>query len=323
MIVVCGLMNSINLYTFVRQSIELGFGVLTRLWSIIDLIIIVLNFNVVLELFVKNDVFIMRQVEAGLFLLMWFKSLYFLALIGQIAPLVDIIFVIFKDIKYFMVIFFIALVAFINAFYMIGKNQKELAEMSEGALESPPYHTWIMAAHHVYTSSLGEFDTDFYFQDSMSPWLICLFLALSFFMCIHLLNMLIAIMGESFANNNTVAESKKRMSQLAFVVENWWIDPLKDKDRIVYIVGAFHIDMEVDESEKFKHIYDEMKDIKKTQSAMRQEMSYLQTSIDNLAMAQMQSKIRHTHKGGKESGHGRNQARRSSHSHSHSNFHSH
>lgn len=54
------------------------------------------------------------------------------------------------------------------------------------------------AIDHVYTSSLGEFDTDSYWETDMSPIAVILFLAMSFFMCIHLLNMLIAMMGESF-----------------------------------------------------------------------------------------------------------------------------
>ena len=44
-------------------------------------------------------------------------------LVGQIAPLVDIIFVILHDITYFLLIFIIGLVAFSHAFYVIGKNQ--------------------------------------------------------------------------------------------------------------------------------------------------------------------------------------------------------
>ena len=65
----------------------------------------------------------------------------------------------------------------------------------------------------------------------MEPVLIILFLALSFFMCIHMLNMLIAIMGDSFSKNHEIAESKKRMQQLAFVVDNWWIDPISAHDK--------------------------------------------------------------------------------------------
>ena len=70
-------------------------------------------------------------------------------------------------------------------------------------------------------------------------------------MLIHMLNMLIAIMGDTFARNNEVAESKKRISQLAFVVDNWWIDPIQNKNKIVYIVGGFSVDIENENLENF------------------------------------------------------------------------
>ena len=91
----------------------------------------------------------------------------------------------------------------------------------------PSYSTLVGAAHHVYVSSLGEFDTVAYFNNPMSPILAFLFICLSFFMCIHLLNMLIAIMGESFSQSKKLAEAETKMSQLAFVVDNWWINPIK------------------------------------------------------------------------------------------------
>lgn len=86
------------------------------------------------------------------------------------------------------------------------------------------------AVTHVYLASLGEFDTEFYFGHEMTTLCMVVFLGLSFFMCILMLNMLIAIMGEIFSNNNENKESKKKMSQLAFVVENWWIDPIQSKE---------------------------------------------------------------------------------------------
>ena len=107
--------------------------------------------------------------------------------------------------------------------------------------------------------------------------------------------MLIAIMGESFANNNTVAESKKRMSQLAFVVDNWWIDPLLNKDRIVYIVAAFGIDSDIDDSEKFQFIFEKMKNLESKQNLVMNEISTLQKQIEDLSMAQMQSSMKHSH----------------------------
>ena len=106
----------------------------------------------------------------------------------------------------------------------------------------PPYANMLGAVTHVYLASLGEFDVEFYFGHQMTVICMIVFLALSFFMCIHMLNMLIAIMGEIFSNNNENKESKKKMSQLAFVVENWWIDPILDKKQIVYLLAAFKID---------------------------------------------------------------------------------
>ena len=88
----------------------------------------------------------------------------------------------------------------------------------------------------------------------MTTWCFTLYLGISFFLVIHLSNMLIAIMGESFTKNNEIKESKKRVQQLSFVVDNWWIDPIPNKQNIVYIVGAFSIDIEDDEQEQFNKI---------------------------------------------------------------------
>ena len=74
---------------------------MTRVWSIIDILIIALNICVVSTIFVEINTIKMRIIEAILILLMWFKSLYFLALIPEISPLIAIIFVIFRDMRAF------------------------------------------------------------------------------------------------------------------------------------------------------------------------------------------------------------------------------
>jgi len=50
----------------------------------------------------------MRVLESIVILLMWFKSLYYLQLIPQVAPLIDIIFMILRDMKYFLLIYIIS-----------------------------------------------------------------------------------------------------------------------------------------------------------------------------------------------------------------------
>ena len=77
--------------------------------------------------------------------------------------------------------------------------------------EPPSYAKALGAVIHVYLSSLGEFDTELYLGSPMQGPLLVLFLALSFFMCIHMLNMLIAIMGDSFDKNNQEKKVRKRI----------------------------------------------------------------------------------------------------------------
>mmetsp|Transcript_9402 Transcript_9402/g.14353 ORF Transcript_9402/g.14353 Transcript_9402/m.14353 type:complete len:170 (+) Transcript_9402:5648-6157(+) len=119
---VCSLINFINMLTFGRQSLHLKQLVFQRMWSIMDIVIILCNLIIFFQLWFTINVETLRVFETVLTVFIWFKSLYFFRLVGEIAPLVDIIFVILNDIKYFMVIFVVVLIAFIQAFYIVGQN---------------------------------------------------------------------------------------------------------------------------------------------------------------------------------------------------------
>jgi len=95
----------------------------------------------------------------------------------------------------------------------------------------------------------------------MSPILNVLFFFLSLFMCIHLLNMLIAVMGQSFDENALIADSNRKISQLEFVVNNWWINPIKDKNKIIYFVAAFNVMDEDDNESKLDSIVSTLGDV--------------------------------------------------------------
>ncbi len=59
---------------------------------------------------------------------------------------------------------------------------------------------------------MGGPDTDDYGNNPMSIFLYFLALLMTLVMSIHMLNMLIAIMGQSFDKNNEVAESNRKIS---------------------------------------------------------------------------------------------------------------
>jgi len=74
--------------------------------------------------------------------------------------------------------------------------------------EPPEYSTdYMHALWYVYLLSLGEFGTDAFETGDSVPLTVILklyFALASFLLLIHLLNMLIAIMGETFAANNEI-----------------------------------------------------------------------------------------------------------------------
>lgn len=72
---------------------------------------------------------------------------------------------------------------------------------------------------------LGVFDVvPFEFGESQeAEFLYFLFIIASFVIMIHLLNMLIAIMGNTFAERHEVAEQIKYKDHLNFVLDNWFI----------------------------------------------------------------------------------------------------
>ena len=50
------------------------------------------------------------------------RIFYFMSLLDEVSPLVDIIFKIFSDIKYFMMVFILSVIVFANSFFLLGKN---------------------------------------------------------------------------------------------------------------------------------------------------------------------------------------------------------
>lgn len=102
---------------------------------------------------------------------------------------------------------------------------------------------------HVYLLALGEFGLDDYELGGGATygWFMVYFVLASFILLIHLLNMLIAIMGETFSNNNEIKHKTTIQSHLRFVLNNWWRDPIKDKTKVVYLITAFLREDDVDE----------------------------------------------------------------------------
>ena len=101
----------------------MGGKIMSRGWSVLELFILILNFTVTILILAQANIVPTRILEAALCFSLLMKSLYFMQLIDEIAPYVNIIFVILNDIVYFMMIFIIFILAFSIVFYLLGRNQ--------------------------------------------------------------------------------------------------------------------------------------------------------------------------------------------------------
>lgn len=188
------------------------------MWAYFDIMYIVINSLVSISL-VDGSILTkenLRIVEAFLSIIIILKLVYYTQLIDGIAPLISIIIQIFIDIGWFMVIFCIIIFAFAYSFYLIGKNQ--IGDQDKARLENcatiddaceeeypyPGYETLGGAIQHVFLLSLGEFGLEDYdlgghYKEYCLLWFF--FVVAAFILMLHLLNMLIAIMGETFGSN--------------------------------------------------------------------------------------------------------------------------
>jgi len=63
-----------------------------------------------------------RMLESFLSIIIVVKLVYFMQLIDEVAPIVNTIFLIFKDIIWFVLIVLVFLFALANSFYLIGQT---------------------------------------------------------------------------------------------------------------------------------------------------------------------------------------------------------
>ena len=90
---------------------------------------------------------------------------------------------------------------------------------------------------------LGKRFADFEKGDkSQRILLYCFYILAAYYIFIILMNMLVAIMQNTFAKRRLIAEQVKIKDHFKFVLDNWHLInyALKDKSSIAYIIGAIH-----------------------------------------------------------------------------------
>jgi len=202
-----------------------------------------------------------RVVAAIVCVLLMSKALYFLKLNDRIAPLIFILVRILSDIRYFMFVFLIILAAYMVAFYLIGQVQLDQVPAEADNIR---YATVYGSFQYMWYISIGELSADDALFDKNKStltylvlWL--LFVTATFLVLIHMLNMLIAIMSETFTVNNESEQETRLKEHLQFVVDNWWtIETEGNRKGFNYLVCAWAYEEDEEEVEILKDLQEEV-----------------------------------------------------------------
>ena len=152
--------------------------------------------------------------------LMWIKLFYWMRLFKSFSAFIVMIAEIIKDIKVFLVMLIISLCAFANIIYALNLNRLDsgLAPVYDSLVNFAP----VDATIHAYLLGLGDFNKDNYSEeDATVTWI--MFILATFIVQLIFMNLLIAIMGESFARITNIMQQSTLKDICKIMDDHIWL----------------------------------------------------------------------------------------------------
>ena len=157
-----------------------------------------------------------RNLASIISLPLFIKLLDWMQLFSEYAFYISLIIETIYDIKQFMIIMIILYLMFGIAFFMIDQNHEPDEKYLSGN-----YKFWVFDAfYHTYSQSLGEFSIDAYSESTYDRYLLTFFMLATFMIMIIFMNMLIAIMGDTFAFAMENRMQSSRLTQIKKVADS-------------------------------------------------------------------------------------------------------
>ena len=141
-----------------------------------------------------------RGIAALGVVLMWFKAFYWLRIFTGTSFYVRLIRDTLWDIRSFIILFILILLTFANALLILNEGRDDQLYMDFFNLDIAN------AVMNQYLLSLGEFDVENYNLEGNDYIVWLVFISTTFITQITFLNMLIAIMGDTFDRASEVKE---------------------------------------------------------------------------------------------------------------------
>ena len=178
---------------------------------------------------------------------MTFKSLYFMRLIRQIAPLINAMENILWDIKWFLFVYFTFIISHSFAINNLARNQFDEVDGNLASVSN--YYKLNDIVWYIYKGHLMGLDSSHFRGNNQEGWYVSFYIYMTIFVKLILLNMLIGLMGASISRSKTNADATKRVQMCSFVTDNWFLNPIENKEKVVYVISARQITAEEEENE--------------------------------------------------------------------------
>jgi hypothetical protein len=185
-------------------------GYISSFWNIIDCSSIAFNYALLIMVMAGSDPEMENAIAGIAVLLFWSRVFYLLRVFDSTAYLVSMITAIISDMVYFMYALIITMLAFGNAYFILGRNTED-----DNFAGSDIWEAWIYSVR----TGLGDFNTDgFGTSDEVLIWII--WFINTIIIVIILLNLVIAIMGDTFGRVQETQEATKLQEFANIMREN-------------------------------------------------------------------------------------------------------
>ena len=194
--------HTVKYYTSIRKIL--------KFWRILSVLSLLLNYTTFICDLAEIEEKSFRTLSSYAILLVYFRIFYYARFFKKTAYITKIIYEIIIDMKYFTLVFMIAVVGFGNAFYIINRNDDDSFAGS----------TFLQAQRYSYLTGLGELETD-NFDNFYGGFIAYIIWFISTLITLFiLLNMLIAIMGDTFSKLQESSESSAIQELVNIMTEN-------------------------------------------------------------------------------------------------------
>ncbi len=146
---------------------------------------------------------------------MWFKFLYFFRIFKNFGYLTRLIILVIFDMKHFLVVLFFTIVAFSDSFLTLSNGNVPEQQFVTGFADSITF---------TYRMILGDFNV-LEFGSVGEHLMLTLFVICTLFNMIVMLNLLIAIISETFAVVKENAENASYQEMASMIGENNYLIP--------------------------------------------------------------------------------------------------